>query len=221
MTFEDLKETYAGSIDPTKMDSEDYDEYLEQIEESVDLAELFQTVNLWKGIDLQLIHPSVIILERIFAAEEKHLQELSRSKRYEKNKEELLESVRSSKEQRDYEFLNAPYIPSPKNPYYMSGRTEGGKVKKVTLKSRALDFVAAQEYATSTEIRKFMFEEAGHGRFDKVKHRGYYSSYFSDGLIQRAIFSTPSKNDKRVLTRLANGSYQVDIFKGTSNNKQY
>jgi len=141
-------------------------------------------------------------------------------------------------EKADNEFLNAPYIPGvstiteknnfkgiklPKTPYYVGiDLDENGKHVRKTLKSQALDFVQANLVATSTEIRKFMFETAGHGIYNPKNHRGYYSSYFSNcgypfgpnkNIIQ-ARFSVPSKDDNRVLTRLANGMYQVDTYKG-------
>ena len=79
-----------------------------------------------------------------------------------------------------------------------------------TLKSYALDFVEENGVASSTEIRRFMFELANPGKtYDPVADRGFYSSYFSHSWKAKSSFSYPSKNDNRVLSRQADGRYFV------------
>lgn len=86
-----------------------------------------------------------------------------------------------------------------------------------TLKAQALDFVQSKGEASSTEIRKFMYEISNPGlTYDPIANRGFYSSYFSQSgyyMVARSIvqprFKVPSKNDNRGLTRLANGKYSV------------
>jgi len=87
-----------------------------------------------------------------------------------------------------------------------------------TLKSYALDFVAEKGKATSTEIKRFMYELANLGQtYDPIENRGWYCSYFSAagyGRFRReAVLTTPSKNDDRVLNRNNDGTYSVVTYK--------
>lgn len=89
-----------------------------------------------------------------------------------------------------------------------------------TLKSLAIEFVLAKGSATSTEIRKFLYETSNPGQiYDPIEHRGYYSSYFSDsGVFCANMFGTgivksqllnPTKTDDRFLVKQASGAYTV------------
>ena len=87
-------------------------------------------------------------------------------------------------------------------------------MKKQSLKSRALDFVEKRGFATSTEIKKFMYELTHpNTTYDPVKNRGWYCSYFSASgygpTRKEALLMTPSKNDNRILKRENDGRYTV------------
>ena len=54
-------------------------------------------------------------------------------------------------------------------------------MKKKSIKQTALDFVCETGPSTFTEIKKVMYEyRHGKDTFDSYKHRGWYSSYFSE-----------------------------------------
>ena len=107
-------------------------------------------------------------------------------------------------------FLHNKPEPSPKGRYFKGEKT---------LKSMALDWVEENGPCTNTEIRKYMFECSNPGvKWDPVKNRGWYSSYFSEtghpswfakGSGKAARFNVPSKNDNRVLSRRSDGRYHV------------
>lgn len=89
-----------------------------------------------------------------------------------------------------------------------------------TLKALAFDFIQGKGIATSTEIRKFLYETSRPGlTFDPIKHRGYFSSYFSDsgtyiaslygGTIKRAALTYKGRNDERFAVKLPSGKYSV------------
>jgi hypothetical protein len=64
ITLEDLKEEYKKSIEENKMDSRDYESYIQEINDANTLAEFVEVVGLW-AISLRNETPEQIILRRI------------------------------------------------------------------------------------------------------------------------------------------------------------
>ncbi len=83
-----------------------------------------------------------------------------------------------------------------------------------TLKTLALDFIQSKGTTTSTEIRKFLYETSNPGQtYHPVKHRGFYSSYFSECGWYRnvvpAALKRPTPKEPRQAVKLPSGVYAV------------
>lgn len=71
-------------------------------------------------------------------------------------------------------------------------------MKKMSIKSRVMDFVTGKGEARYTDIIKFIVEDIHGMRYDRTLHRGYYSSAFSSWTSH---FLNPSKNEPRYLEK--------------------
>lgn len=71
-------------------------------------------------------------------------------------------------------------------------------MKKMSIKSRVMDFVTGKGEARYTDIIKFIVEDIHGMKYNRMLHRGYYSSAFSSWTSH---FFNPSKNEPRYLEK--------------------
>lgn len=71
-------------------------------------------------------------------------------------------------------------------------------MKKMSIKSRVMDFVTGKGEARYTDIIKFIVEDIHGMTYNRTLHRGYYSGAFSSF---GAYFLNPSKNELRYLEK--------------------
>ena len=70
-------------------------------------------------------------------------------------------------------------------------------MKKMTVKSRVMDFVKGMGEAKYTDIIKFIVEDVHGMEYNNKRHRGYYACAFS----YNPYFLHPSKNEPRYLKK--------------------
>ena len=70
-------------------------------------------------------------------------------------------------------------------------------MKKMTVKSRVMDFVKGMGEAKYTDIIKFIVEDIHGMEYNNKRHRGYYACAFS----YNPYFLHPSKNEPRYLKK--------------------
>lgn len=71
-------------------------------------------------------------------------------------------------------------------------------MKKMTVKSRVMDFVKGMGEARYTDIIKFIVEDVHGMKYNNKRHRGYYACAFSS---YDPYFLHPSKNEPRYLKK--------------------
>ena len=91
-------------------------------------------------------------------------------------------------------------------------------MKKMTIKSRVMDFVTSRGEARYTDIIKFIVEDVHGMTYNTTLHRGYYACAFSS---YNAYFRRPSNNEPRYLVKNKDTKKYHVVGKKLSNEKTF